>query len=49
MYKVEVYDVDDESNIANLAGHDYCGSLEFALHEVVTAVNQKLVKPLVNP
>ena len=36
-YKVEVYDVDDESNLANFAGHDFAGSLEFSIHEVVTA------------
>ena len=36
-YKVEVYDVDDLNNINALANHDYVGSLEFALHEVVTA------------
>lgn len=48
-YKVEVYDVDDENNVANLKGHDYVGCLEFALHEVVTARDQTLDKPLVNP
>ena len=36
-YRVEVYDVDDLNNITALANHDYVGSLEFALHEVVTA------------
>lgn len=36
-YKVEVYDVDDMNNLNNFAGHDHVGTLEFALHEVVTA------------
>ena len=35
-YKVEVYDVDDENNLNNFAGHDFVGSLEFSVHEVVT-------------
>ena len=36
-YKAEVYDVDDESNVANLKGHDYVGLIEFSVHEVVTS------------
>ena len=35
-FKVEVYDVDDEKNVNNLAGHDFAGSIEFSVHEVVT-------------
>ena len=47
-YKAEVYDVDDEGNVANLAGHDYVGSLEFSVHEVVTSRDQTLIRPLIN-
>jgi hypothetical protein len=35
-YKVEVYDVDDLKNLQNFANHDFAGSLEFTIHEVVT-------------
>lgn len=48
-YKVEVYDVDDLKNVSALANHDFAGSLEFAIHEVVTARDQTLDKPLINP
>ena len=37
VYKVEIYDVDDESNLMNFKGHDFVGSLEFSVHEVVTS------------
>ena len=47
-YKVEVYDVDDESNLQNFGGHDFAGSLEFSIHEVVTARDQTLIKNLEN-
>lgn len=36
-YKVDVYDVDDENNLNNFGGHDFVGSLEFSIHEVVTS------------
>jgi len=36
-YKAVVFDVDDFDNIDNYAGHDLVGSVEFGLHEVVTA------------
>lgn len=48
-FKVEVYDVDDLNNVTNLASHDFCGSLEFTIHEVVTARDQTLEKSLVSP
>ena len=48
-YKVEVYDVDDMNNLHALEKHDYVGCLEFALHEVVTARDQILDRPLMNP
>lgn len=38
-YRVCVYDVDDFNNLNNFESHDFVGSLEFALHEVVTARN----------
>lgn len=47
-YKVEVYDIDDHTNLNNFAGHDYVGGLEFTLHEVVTAREQCFERPLVN-
>lgn len=36
-YKVEVYDIDDFDNLTDFTKHDHVGTLEFALHEVVTA------------
>ena len=48
LYKVEVYDVDDTNNLTNLAGHDFVGSLEFTVHEVVTCRDQTLERPLEN-
>lgn len=48
-FKAEVYDVDDEKNIHNLAGHDFAGGIEFTIHEVVTARDQTLERPLINP
>lgn len=47
-YKVDVFDVDDEGNLTNFAGHDFVGSLEFSVHEVVTCRDQTLNRPLVN-
>ena len=46
-YKAEVYDVDDEANHANLAGHDFVGSIEFSVHEVVTCRDQTMIRPLI--
>ena len=45
-YKVVVYDVDDRDRLENFDGHDLVGELTFALHEVVTARDQTLIKPL---
>ena len=45
-YKVVVYDIDDFNNLNNVAGHDLVGSIEFAIHEVVTSANQTLEKHL---
>lgn len=47
-FKVEVYDVDDTNNVNNLAGHDFVGSFEFSVHEVVTCRDQTLERPLEN-
>jgi hypothetical protein len=47
-YKVEVFDVDDFNNLNNMEGHDFVGGLEFTLHEVVTARDQTLERPLIN-
>lgn len=46
--KIEVYDIDDFSANATLAAQDYIGELEFMLHEVVTAKDQTLSRPLIN-
>ena len=45
-YKVVVYDIDDFNNLNNYAGHDLVGECEFAIHEIVTAANQTLERPL---
>ena len=45
-FKVVVYDVEDRNNLGNLSSHDLVGELEFALHEVVTARDQTLIKDL---
>ena len=47
-YKVIIYDIDDFKNLDNFAGQDFVGELEFALHEVVTARDQTLIKSLEN-
>jgi hypothetical protein len=47
-YKVDVYDIDDFDNLMAFDKHDYVGSLEFSLHEVVPAKDQTLEQPLVN-
>jgi hypothetical protein len=47
-FKIKVFDVDDFSEKAPLEKHDFVGELEFMLHEVVTAKNQILRKPLNN-
>jgi hypothetical protein len=36
-FKVEVYDVDDDTQINNLKAHDFIGRIEFELHEVITS------------
>lgn len=48
-FKLEVYDIDDDKQPTNLAAQDFCGALEFQLHEVVTCIDQRMTKPLVNP
>ena len=40
--------MDDFTDPNNLEAHDFIGEYEFFLHEVVTARNQQLKKPLVN-
>ena len=41
-----MYDIDDFKRLDNYAGHDLVGECEFALHEVVTARDQTLSRPL---
>ena len=38
--------IDDFKNLQNFAAHDLVGELEFTLHEVVTAKDQILIKPI---
>ena len=46
-YKVEVFDSDDDSQqIQNLNAHDFLGSYEFKLHEVVSARDQIITRNL---
>lgn len=47
LYKAVVYDVDDFSKLDNYEGHDLVGEIEFGLHEVVTARDQTLKRPLI--
>lgn len=48
-FKIDVYDLDDESQLHNLSKQDYIGTMEFAMHEVVTARDQTLRKNVINP
>jgi hypothetical protein len=48
-FKVEVFDIDNDKQVNNLSLHDFLGSLEFQLHDVVTCLNQTFAKPLQNP
>ena len=43
-----MYDVDNHDRLQDLASHDHVGTLQFALHEVVTARDQTLQRQLVN-
>jgi len=45
-YRAVVYDIDDFNNLNNYEGHDLVGSIEFAIHEPVTAPNHTLEKRL---
>ena len=48
-FKAQVYDSDDDSQqVKNLGAHDFIGELLFSMHEVVTARDQILTRPLVN-
>jgi len=46
-YKVEVYNIDDMSQINNPAALDSLGYLQFTLHEIVTSADQLMKKPLI--
>ena len=47
-FKVEVYDIDNFDRLHDFGSHDYVGSVQFALHEVVTAREQTLERNIVN-
>lgn len=45
-FKVYVYHIGDPANPRNMTGNQKVGELEFSLHEVVTAADQILIKPI---
>lgn len=47
-FRIEVYDIDDDTNINDTKAHDPLGHLEFTLHEIVTCVDQTMTKRLIN-
>ena len=47
-YKVELYDIDDKNDLDNFSKHDFVGTVNFAIHEVVTARDQTLERPIQN-
>ena len=38
-FLIEAYDMDDDKQPNNLKAQEYIGSVEFQLHQVVTAIN----------
>jgi uncharacterized alpha/beta hydrolase family protein len=48
-FLVEGYDMDDASKADDLSKQEYIGSVEFQLHQVVTARDQTIVVPIQNP
>lgn len=46
VFKVTVYDIDDFDHLTKWDRHDLVGAVEFTLHEVVTAKDQLLVRPI---
>ncbi len=44
----QVFDVDDFSANAPLSAHDYMGSVDVLLHEIVGSPHQRLTKPILN-
>lgn len=49
LFMIEVYDVDDETNINNLSKQEFIGSHQFTLHKIVSGRNQTLEAELKNP
>lgn len=45
-YQLKIYDIDDPSNIEDLTRHEYMGSYDFDLSEVVS--NQVIERPIEN-
>ena len=48
-YMIEVYDVDDETQLSNLSKQEFIGSHQFTLHKIVSARNQTYEIELKNP
>jgi len=44
IFRLEVYDIDNDKQAQNTSMQDALGHLEFTLHEVVTCVDQVLKK-----
>ena len=48
LFMIEVYDVDDETNLNNLSKQEFIGSCSFTLHKIVSGKNQTLEAELIN-
>ena len=48
-YVVEVYDIDDATNVNDLTKQELIGSYHFDLHSIVNSTNQELNSELQNP
>jgi len=48
-FLIEAYDMDDGNAPENLGAQEFIGTVEFQLHQVVTARDQTLQTPIVNP
>ena len=46
LFKAVVYDIDDFQNLKAWDKHDLVGEIEFTLHEVVTAKDQIMIRPI---
>jgi len=49
LFKVEIYDIDDDQDVENLKKQDYMGWCEFYIHEITANPQQKMRKKIINP